>query len=167
LRVFVPLLAVAIASYAGHLSLGEEFAWLSSTPAIIMLSIAALLEVLAYYVPGLDNLLDSFATPAAVISGIGLSAAVMMDLPPIAKWALAIIAGGGAAALTQTSTVLARTQSAAFTVGLGNPIVATVELMGAIIMSLLSLAVPFIAVALVLVFCLLVARQIRRKGSEL
>jgi hypothetical protein len=123
-----------------------------------------LLEVLAYYVPGLDNLLDSFATPAAVISGIGLSAAVMMDLPPIAKWALAIIAGGGAAALTQTSTVLARTQSAAFTVGLGNPIVATVELMGAI---MLSLAVPFIAVALVLVFCLLVARQIRRKGSEL
>lgn len=166
LRVFVPLLAMAIASYAGHLSLGEEFAWLSSTPAIIMLSIAALLEVLAYYVPGLDHLLDSFATPAAVIAGIGLSAAVMTDLPPIAKWALAIIAGGGAAALTQTSTVLARTQSAAFTAGFGNPIVATVELIAAIIMSLLSLAVPFVAVIVLIVFCLIIFRLVSRGKSH-
>src|SRR5262245_8861110 len=107
-RVFVPLLVLSLGAHFGAIGIGDEFGWLSSTPAIIMLAVAALLEVLAYYIPGLDHLLDSVATPAAVVAGIGLSAAVITDLPPIAKWAFAIIAGGGAAALTQTSTVLAR-----------------------------------------------------------
>jgi len=45
-------------------------------------------------VPGVDNLLDTLATPAALIAGTVVSAAVMTDLPPMVKWTAAIIAGG-------------------------------------------------------------------------
>jgi hypothetical protein len=66
-----------------------------------MLSVAALAEVLAYYAPGVDNLLDSLATPAALIAGTVVSVAVMTDLPPMVKWTAAVIAGGGVAGLTK------------------------------------------------------------------
>src|SRR5262245_30484022 len=92
-RVFLPLLVMSIAAQAGYLPLGENFAWLASTSALTMLAIAAFLEVLAYYIPGVDNLLDTLATPGAVLAGIIASAAVMSDLPPMIKWTLAIIAG--------------------------------------------------------------------------
>ena len=80
-----------------------------------MLSVAALAEVLAYYVPGVDNLLDSLATPAALIAGTVVSAAVMTDLPPMVKWTAAVIAGGGVAGLTQGVTAMLRAKSTVLT----------------------------------------------------
>ena len=62
-RVFLPMLIVSSAAYAGHLQLDSSFAWLGTPSALTMLSVAALAEVLAYYVPVIDNLLDTLATP--------------------------------------------------------------------------------------------------------
>jgi hypothetical protein len=165
-RVFLPLLIMSIAARAGYLPLGESFAWLASTSALVMLSIAALIEVLAYYVPGVDNLLDTLATPGAVLAGIIAAAAVMSDLPPMLQWTLAIIAGGGAAGLTQGATALLRAHSTAFTAGIGNPVIATAELGGAVVTSLVALAAPFIALALVVIFCILAVRFVRRLSQR-
>jgi hypothetical protein len=60
-----------------------------------MLGVAAVAEILAYYVPGVDNLLDALATPTAFVAGTVVSAAVITDLPPMVKWTAAVIAGGG------------------------------------------------------------------------
>jgi hypothetical protein len=160
-RVFVPLLVVGVASRYGYLPLGEGFVWLSTTSALLMLAAAALVEIVAYYIPGLDHLLDTIATPAAVAAGIGVSAAVMTDLSPMLKWSLAIIAGGGAAGLAQGSTVIARAHSAALTAGLGNPVIATLELIGAFVMSLVALVAPFVAIALLALFCLFILHRSR------
>jgi hypothetical protein len=92
-RVFLPMLVVSGAAYSGYLPLGESFAWLATPSALIMLGVAALAETLAYYVPGVDNLLDTLATPAAFVAGTVVSAAVMTDVPPMLKWTTAIIAG--------------------------------------------------------------------------
>src|SRR4029077_18738204 len=100
-RVFLPLLIVSGAAYSGHLPLADNFAWLETSSALIMLGVAAFVEVLAYYVPGVDNLLDTLATPAALVAGTVVSAAVMTDVPPMVKWTAAVIAGGGVAGLTQ------------------------------------------------------------------
>lgn len=162
LRVFVPLLILGLAAHGGYVPVGESFAWVATTPALIMLGIAATLEILAYYVPGLDNLLDTLATPAAVIAGIAVSAAVMTDLPPMLKWVLAIIAGGGAAAATQTATTLLRGGSTATTAGLGNPLIATGEIVGAIGLSLLAIAAPWLALLAVVIFCIAAYRLSRR-----
>ena len=105
-RVFLPMLVVSAAAYTGYLPVGENFAWLGTPGALIMLGVAALVEILAYYIPGVDNLLDVLATPAAVVAGTLVSAAVITDLPPMLKWTTAIIAGGGVAGLTQGVTAL-------------------------------------------------------------
>jgi len=162
LRVFLPLLVMSIAASTGHLALSSGFAWLATPAALVMLSVAALLEILAYYVPGLDNLLDALATPAALIAGTVASAAVMTDLPPIVKWTTAVIAGGGAAGLTQGLTSLLRAKSTVTTAGLGNHLIATGELGAALLLSLLALAAPLLAAGVVALFCWSAVRMTRR-----
>src|SRR3974390_1033284 len=151
-RVFLPMLIVSGAAYTGHLSLDNSFAWLGTRSALIMLSVAALVEILAYYIPVIDNLLDSLATPAAFVAGTVVSAAGMADVPPMVKWTAAVIAGGGVAGLTQGVTAMLRAHSTMLTGGLGNSIIAGGELGGALVMSFLALAAPVAAIALVILF---------------
>jgi len=161
-RVFLPMLVMSVAAYTGHLPLSSGFAWLATPAALVMLSVAALLEILAYYIPGVDNLLDAIATPAALVAGTVVSAAVMTDLPPIVKWTTALIAGGGAAGLTQGLTSLLRAKSTLTTAGLGNHLIATGEIGAALLLSLLALAAPLLAVGLVALFCWFALRLVRR-----
>src|SRR6516162_1174696 len=161
-RVFLPMLIVSSAAYAGHLQLDSSFAWLGTPSALTMLSVAALAEVLAYYVPVIDNLLDTLATPAALIAGTIVSAAVMTDVPPMVKWTAAVIAGGGIAGLTQGLTGMLRAHSTVLTGGLGNTVIATAALGGALLISFLALAAPAAAIALVILFLLLAIRLLRR-----
>jgi Domain of unknown function (DUF4126) len=141
-RVFVPFLIAGLAARAGYLSPSPEFAWLGATPAIIAFATAALLEVLAYYIPWLDNALDVIATPVATVAGMLASAVVFTDLPPLVKWSLAIIAGGAVAGVVQGSTTILRLKSSLASVGIGNPIIATGELFGAVAIAVLALAFP-------------------------
>ena len=161
-RVFLPMLIVSGAAYTGHLQLDNSFAWLGTLSALTMLSVAALAEVLAYYVPLVDNLLDALATPAAFIAGTLVSAAVMTDVPPMVKWTAAVIAGGGVAGLTQGLTGILRAHSTVLTGGLGNSIIATAELGGAVLISFLALVAPAAAIALVMLFLLVAIRLVRR-----
>jgi hypothetical protein len=161
-RVFLPMLILSGAAYTGHLSLDESFAWLGTPAALTMLGVAAIVEIVAYYVPGVDNLLDTLATPGAFIAGTVVSAAVMTDLPPMVKWTAAVIAGGGVAGLMQGITVMLRAKSTVLTGGLGNPVIATAELGSAALVSLLALAAPLAALAAVILFLWLGIR-LRRK----
>jgi hypothetical protein len=162
-RVFLPMLIVSGAAYTGHLHLDDSFAWLGTRSALIMLSVAAAAEVLAYYIPIVDNLLDTVATPAAFVAGTIVSAAVMIDAPPMVKWTAAVIAGGGIAGLTQGMTGILRAHSTVLTGGLGNPIIATAELGAAALISFLALAAPTIAIALVVVFLIVALRLVLRR----
>ena len=126
-----------------------------------MLSVAALAEILAYYVPGVDNLLDTLATPAALVAGTVVSAAVMTDVPPMVKWTAAVIAGGGVAGLTQGATAMLRAKSTVLTGGIGNVVIATAELGGALLVSLLALAAPLAALGVIIFFLWLAIRLVR------
>ncbi len=162
LRLFLPMLIVSAASYGGYLPLGENFAWLGTPAALILLSVASLVEILAYYIPGVDNLLDTLATPAAFVAGTIVSAAVITDLSPMVKWSAAIIAGGGVAGLTQSVTTLVRANSTVMTGTLGNPVVATAELGGSLIVSLLALVAPLLTALVIIVLLWLAIRWVRR-----
>jgi hypothetical protein len=161
-RLFLPMLIVSVAAHTGHLSLDERFAWLATSSALIMLSVAALLEILAYYVPAVDNVLDTLATPASLVAGTVISAAVMTDVPPMVKWTAAVIAGGGVAGLTQAGTAMLRAKSTIFTGGVGNVVISTAELVGALLISLLALAAPLAALGVVILFLWLAMRLIRQ-----
>ena len=162
LRVFVPLLLTGLAARFEHLRLTPGTSWLASDAALLALATATALEIGAYYVPWLDNLLDVVATPAAVMAGVLTWAAVTPELSPLLRWTLAIVAGGGAAAFVQTGTALLRLKSSALTAGLGNSVVATGELVGSLALSLLGLLAPLIAAAAVVVLLVLLARRLAR-----
>ncbi len=148
MRVFVPLLATSAAAYFGHLQLAPGAAWLGTAPALAALSVAAALEIAAYFVPLLDHALDAIATPLAVVAGVVVSAALFIDMPGWLRWLLAVLAGGGSAGLVQGATTLLRLKSGLLTAGLANPLVALVELVGALLLALLALLVPLVALAL-------------------
>jgi hypothetical protein len=143
-RVFLPLLIAALAARYGDLPLNDTFAWLGSTPAVLTLGTAAVIETLAYYIPGVDHALDLITGPATVAAGIVASASVMTDVPPAIMWPVAVIAGGGIAGLTKGSAALLRAQSGMLTGGLANPVVATAETVGATGFAVLALVVPLV-----------------------
>lgn len=168
-RVFVPLLALGIAGRAGYVELADGFEWLGSTPALIAFGTATAIEAVAYHVPYLDHLLDVIATPSAVLAGVVATAAVLTDLPPVVKWTVAVIAGGGAAGLVQSGTVAARMGSTAFTGGLGNILFASLELFGAVGTVVLAIALPLLALVLVLVMlvtAVVMLRRVARRGRR-
>lgn len=148
-RIFVPFLLVGVASRTGHLTLGPSFAWMATTPALIVLGVATAVEVGAYYIPWLDHALDVVATPAAVVAGMVMTASVVTGLDPMLKWTLALIAGGGIAGTVQALTVGTRKVSLLTTGGLANPVVSTVELLGSVLLTLLAIALPLLAFAVI------------------
>lgn len=164
-RVFVPLLVMSIAAHSGHLELAESFQWIGSEVAIAAFALATVLEIVAYYVPWLDNLLDSLATPAAIVAGTIVTAAMVSDMSPFLKWTLAVIAGGGAAGLVQTATVLTRGASTATTGGLANPIFATVELGGALLTSTMAIWLPMLAVTLFILCTVFIYKKLMPRFS--
>ena len=162
-RVFVPLLVMSIASLSGHLTLASGFQWIGSYPALVTFSVATILEIGGYYIPWVDHLLDTVATPAAIVAGTVTTAAMVGDMSPYLKWTLAAIAGGGVAGMVQGTTVLARGVSTATTGGLGNPFFATIELGGALFTSVLALLAPLLAVGFIGVLLFLVGGKVLRK----
>jgi Domain of unknown function (DUF4126) len=161
-RVFLPLLVMGLAVKAGYLPITESFNWIATTPALLMLAVAAVAEIIAYYIPVFDNLLDGLATPTAIGAGVAMTYAVMGDMPPMLKWTLAIIAGGGAAAATQGATTVLRGASTMTTGGLGNHAVATGEIFGAVMMSLLAIVFPYVALVAALVFIYIAWRMVMK-----
>lgn len=161
-RVFVPLLFVSIAAKAGKLTLVPSFQWMGTDTAMIAFAIATALEVGAYYIPWLDNMLDTLATPAAVVAGAVISASVFTGMDPFLRWSLAIIAGAGAAGAVQTASVVTRAASTASTGGFGNFLVATGELILSVVASLLA---PFVALVLVVCLGIYVGRKIWKRNK--
>jgi hypothetical protein len=162
LRIFVPLLVLGCAAHFGGLPLAAGFEWIASGPALAAFAVATVLEVTAYYVPWLDNVLDVVAAPLAIFAGILVTVAAAADLPPLLRWAAAIIAGGGTAAAVQGLTSIVRLKSTATTIGAANPILATFELIGSIVTSLVAIVLPVLAI-LVVVSALLIVHRVARR----
>ncbi|MFO8153507.1 DUF4126 domain-containing protein [Thioalkalivibrio sp.] len=171
LRVFLPVLALGLASRLGLLELGEEFAWLSSNPVLVVVGIAALLEAGAYYIPVVDNLLDTLATPAAIGGGTVIVTSLLPEMHGLLQWGTGALLGGGAAGIVQGTTVLARGVSTTSTGGLANPLIATSETGGSLLAIAFALLTPLVfgvLVILALVWLLIrLARLLRnrRRGA--
>lgn len=161
-RVFVPLFTASIAAHGGHLELANGFEWIGSTAAMIAFGTATLLEVGAYYIPWLDHVLDAVTTPAAVLAGMFASASVIVDMPPLLKWSVVLVGGGGIAGLMQGATVALRAKSGLFTGGLANPGVSTMELVGSALTAILAIVLPLVALVIVVVMAVVSVRMVRR-----
>jgi hypothetical protein len=162
-RIFIPFLIVSIAAYTGNLELSTHFVWIGTLPALVLFAVATLVEIFSYYIPWLDNFLDIIDHPLAIFAGIILSGAVVTDFPPLIKWSLALIAGGGVAGTIHAATGLIRLKSSAITGGAGNPAVATAEAGSSITLSILAIFIPALAVIIVGIMIVYFSFMIKKK----
>jgi hypothetical protein len=161
-RVFLPLFGLSLAAQSGVVALSAGFSWLATPVAAVALGTATVAEVVAYYVPWLDHLLDLLATPVAVLAGMLATASVVIELPPLLRWAVVLIGGGSAAGLVQGASVLLRLKASATTGGAANPAVATAELAGAGITTALALWVPLLCLLVVVASLAAIFRRVGR-----
>jgi len=162
-RVFVPLLVVSMAARGGWLEIAPAFDWIASTQALIVFATATVVEIGAYYVPFLDNLLDALSTPAAVVAGMIASASVLVDLPPWLQYPIAIVGAGGTAGAVAASTTMLRLKSSTLTAGLGNAVLATFEMFGAFGVALIAVVVPLLALVVVVAILAAALRRVSRR----
>ncbi len=167
-RVFIPLFIASVASMTGHLELASSFSWLATWPAVILFGVASVAEVVAYYVPVVDNALDTISVPASAVAGTVLAASfIVADMSPLMKWALAIIAGGGTASLINVGAAAVRGTSTTMTAGVGNAGVSTAENTGSVGMGLLALVAPIAGLVVAVILVIVAVVLLVKFGSRL
>ena len=167
-RVFLPpfLLSIAVRAEEVNVDLSNSsLEYFDSDVAIILLGVATLAEFAAYYIPWVDNLLDSIASPAAVVAGTGMTAIVLGESDPVIQWSLAIIAGGGVSAVVQGATVVTRGVSTAITAGIGNSVVSTGENIASLILSILAIVLAPLAAVMVLILLAMILNRMLKKSK--
>lgn len=165
-RVFVPLFVLSLATHFGYVPVGESFLWIGSLTAMICLGVATFAEILGYYIPFVDNLLDTISLPLAGIAGTIAMASTMLHLDPMVTWSLAIIAGGGTAAAISTTTAATRAASSVKTAGIGNSLISTTETTTASFLSVIAIFFPVIAFIFVLLIVFLGFKFFKRFFSS-
>jgi nitrate reductase NapE component len=145
------MFALSIASYFNIIPLNESWAWIGGLPALISFGAAMIFEIFGYYIPFVDNLLDTVATPLAAIAGFVIVASTLVDISPTMTTILAIIAGSGSASAMQGLTTTTRLASSVKTAGIGNPVLSTAETGTAITLSSFAIFLPIVAVVLVVI----------------
>jgi hypothetical protein len=165
-RVFIPLLVMSIASLSGYLDLSPGFQWIGTYPALMIFATASILEIAAYYIPWVDNFTDAIAGPAAFVAGVLVAASSIVQMDPLLKWTLALIAGGGTAAIFHGSTALLRGASTALTGGISNHAVATAELGIAAGLSILAIALPVLSIVVIIALLIFLTGKGIRKFAK-
>lgn len=161
-RVFLPALLANVAALNGWIEPEGQFAWLGTWTTFWALLAASVIEVGAYYIPFVDNVLDTIAGPLAVAAGTLLTTSFIEIDDPALRWGLGLIMGGGTAGIVQMGTSLLRLGSSGLTGGLGNPVVASAENTAAFSLSLLSLLLPVLAAVLAVGLVVWIASRWRR-----
>lgn len=166
LRAWLPLLATGLLGRLGVIEVAPSFSFLSSTPALVLFSVATVLEVAADKIPAVDHVLDavsSFLRPAA---GVLVAASVMWQVTdPLWALGLGLVVGAPAAAVPHALKSGARVVSSAGTGGVVNPLLSVVE--DAVALSLLIMAVlaPLLAAALVGLAAFVAIRALSKRLS--
>lgn len=160
-RVFVPLALLSLAAQIGWVELSPAFDWIASRPAFAALLIATILELIAYYIPYVDNLLGLAATPVKIMAGVLITASLLVNLDPMLTWTLAVIAGGGAALGGSAVSNTIHAGSTATTGGVANPLLSLAETIFSFLMAIIAILVPLLALALLVLTAIILTRLFR------
>ncbi|UNC92111.1 DUF4126 domain-containing protein [Candidatus Contubernalis alkaliaceticus] len=161
-RVFVPLLIMSIASLSGHLEFSHGFQWIGSYPALVIFLVATVIEVLAYFIPYLDNILSLISSPVSVIAGIIITASVVTGMSPLLTWTLAVIAGGGFSLAGKVTSNVVHTGSTTMTGGSANLGVSFVETVISTVMAVLSVLFPLLVILFVGIIGWVLAKMMKK-----
>lgn len=168
LRAFLPLLVAGLLARQGILPLGPSFAWMASTPALIVFGSAVVFEILGDKVPFLDHLLDAGGVFVKPLAGTLLAASLFTQLDPLMAMTLGLVGGGAIAGVVHAFKGTTRVASTGMTGGLGNPVLSFFEdgvaTLGIVLAFLLPVLAALLALA-ILIYCgVKLTRGMRRRS---
>ena len=165
-RVFLPPLAVSIAAHFFGFKVNADFEWIGSWISIVSLATATIVEVAAYYLPCVDNMLDIISVPLAFVAGAVVMCGVLPDVHPYLKWSIAGLLGSSVAGVTQLATTIIRGASTATTAGAGNNVVSSSENVCATIFSIGAILIPLLAIVIVMIFLFILGSRAKRLAAR-
>lgn len=167
LRAFLPLFVLSIAARGGLVQLSPSFDWIESTPALIALGVAVVLEILSDKIPVLDNVLDQIGGYVKPVAATILASSLFTSIDPLFAIVLGIIAGGVPAAAVHSAKSAIRLGSTAFTFGSGNFFLSILDDLFSFLGSIIGVLAPFLAAALAIVIIAIIWRVRKRKKLKL
>ncbi len=149
LNAYIPLLIAGLLIRLDVVSFGEPYDLLGGTPALVIVGVLLLVEVLADKIPAVDSINDAIQTVIRPASGAVLFAGAASGAQ--AEWseALGLILGLVTAAGVHATKATARPVVNVATAGAGGPVVSTVEDGFSVGLSLAALLAPVLVLVLV------------------
>ena len=166
LRAFLPLFVAGLLAHEGYVQLAPSFAWLATTPALIVFGAAVLFEVAGDKVPVLDHALDAAGVVVKPTAATLLAASLLVHVDPATRTVLALIAGGATAGGVHLVKAKARLASTLFTAGVGNPLLSVAEDVAAIVVIAVAVLVPLAGAAIALALIALAIGWLRRRRAR-
>jgi len=167
IRAWLPLLLAGLLARAGILELGASFRFIASNQALILFGVATIVEMIGDKVPAVDHALDVLSTVLRPAAGSLLAASVLWRIPdPLTALALGVAVGAPAALVPHAAKSALRAASTAFTGGLANPLLSLVEDLAAVVMFVITVAVPVAMAIVILVVGGLVLRRLLRRRQH-
>jgi hypothetical protein len=165
LRAWLPLLLLGGLARWGAVDLSPSFEFVSSTRALILFGVATVVEIAGDKIPAVDHTLDALSTVLRPAAGSLLAASVLWQVSdPLTAMALGIAVGAPSALVPHAAKSTLRVVSTTFTGGLANPVLSLVEDAAAFVLFALTVVLPVLVAALVLLTGLLVARRLLRRS---
>lgn len=170
LNAYVPLLVIGLADrFTTLVELPDAGSWLSGWPALAVLGVLLVVEVVADKVPAVDTINDVLQTavrPAAggLVVGAGTAGEQVVDggtWSGTSWWAVAL--GVGIALAVHLLKASARPVLNAATFGLAAPVVSSVEDASSVVISVLAIVVPVLAAIGVVAVVVTLVRLVRRR----
>jgi len=169
LNAYIPLLLVALAARfpisSPLIKLQPPYDLMGSWWIIGLLVVLLVVEIIADKVPAVDTVNDgiqTFVRPAAGAILFAGSTSAVTEINPL----LAIVAGVLVAGSVHATKAAARPVVTVSTMGVGNPVVSTLEDVTAFVVSLLALFLPIIAGLLMVGFLIIAIVMVRRRRQK-
>lgn len=150
LRAFLPLAAVAWAVRLGWIAPHEAFAWMGSTTAVVIFTVAVVVEIAGDKVPAIDHALDAIESFLKPLSGALVVAAPLIELDPLYGLVLGLVTGGALAGGIHILKAKGRLVGNLLTFGLAAPVLSLIEDAITLALVLLAILLPVAALALAL-----------------
>lgn len=168
-RIFIPPLTYGIFYKANLVELSDSWSWIGNDWVILLFALATIFELMATFIPYIDNLLDIISTPVSILAGTILASSVLSDLDPSLQWILSIICGVGVTGSFQLSTVTMRGMSTFFSGGIFNPVFAFVEDILAFFIAVSTILIPSLGLIIIIgifIFFLIKKKEFRKRKNR-
>jgi len=170
LRAWMPMLIVGLLAKAGYVHLSPSFSFLVRTDALIVFSVATVLELLGDKVIVIDHFLDAVGTVVRPAAGTILASAMLTHLDPLTATTFGLIAGGAPAFTIHAGKAVTRAKTSLFAhfhAGVGNAVLSTLEdvlTIGGVFLAAFLPIFAFVLVVIALALVIWMIVHLVRKG---